>query len=125
MGAAAAAAAAAAGLLLGRRGTGFGFLLLLPTSLEIRGIPARALELESRRGDQLLEFGLATVGAAGQRRVAHFLNDFKPVATGPAFVFVNRHTEPPEKQCAPKIMGAVDTADKMHYIRVTAVTHYF
>src|SRR3970282_499134 len=111
VGAAAGAAATATGLLLGWRGTGFGFLLLLAASLEIRGIPARALELESGRGDQFLEFGLATAGTAGKRRVAHFLNDFEPVATGPAFVFVNRHTEPPEKQCAPKIMGAVDTAD--------------
>src|SRR3990167_8319968 len=97
MGAAATAAAATAAGLLFRGGVRWFGFFLLAAALEVGGVPAAALEMEPGRGNQLLERGLAAGGTVPEYRIAHLLDGFQSVATGPTFILINRHTESPEK----------------------------
>ncbi len=60
-------------------------------ALEVGGVPARALELETRRGDLLVQRGLAAMRTDGQRGIGHFLQRVQGVAAGITFVSIDRH----------------------------------
>ncbi len=60
-------------------------------TLEVRGIPARPLELKARRGELFAEGVLATGRTLGQRVIRNFLQDVLGMAAGPAFVGINGH----------------------------------
>src|SRR4029077_8785753 len=89
------------GLALGF-GLGFRFRLFLLRAgevalvflvgLEVRLVPAGALQAKDRRRDQLLQLLLAAGGALGQRFIADLLHHLEVELAGLAFVFVERHS---------------------------------
>lgn len=62
-----------------------------PTALEIGGIPARALELETGRSQLLLEGRSATAWTLGQLSIRHFLQYILGKPAGLAFIGINWH----------------------------------
>src|SRR5438046_5378892 len=74
-----------------RVGLGFGLGLglrvrllvgsFLPAALEVRRVPAGALQLKARRAQLLAVFGLAARRADGERRIGHLLQVLVLVAT--------------------------------------------
>jgi hypothetical protein len=84
--AAATSAAPGRGLVLARIGH-----VLPAAGLEVRLVPATALEAEPGRGNELPQLGLATFGTILQGRIAHFLHDFQLVVASLASIFIERH----------------------------------
>src|SRR6185503_19886684 len=95
-----------AGLFLGRRvrrlvarglrrvGTGVldEIALRLALVLEVRLVPAAALQAELRRRDEPLQLRLAALRALAQRRFHHFLQSSEVVPASTAAILVDRHT---------------------------------
>src|SRR5262245_17988251 len=59
--------------------------------LEIRGVPARAFQLEPGRADELVEAALAALRAIREWRVAHALHEFLLKSALSAAIFVDWH----------------------------------
>src|SRR5205809_4188252 len=79
-----------------RFGLGFGLgRLLLRGFLEVRGVPARAFQLEAGRTEQLLKRRFAAGRALGKGRLGGLLQELFLVATLLAAVFVDRHGQNP------------------------------
>src|SRR2546427_12471137 len=77
-------------------GLGFGLgRLLLRGFLEVRGVPARAFQLEAGRTEQLLKRRFAAGRALGEGRLGGLLQELFLVATLLAAVFVDRHGQNP------------------------------
>src|SRR6266446_10585852 len=86
------------GFRLGFRvGLGFDlrFGLLFGRFLEVRGVPAGALQLEARRAEQLLEGRFAAGRALAERRLRSLLQELFLVAALLAAVLVDRHGQNP------------------------------
>src|SRR6266850_2423891 len=68
--------------------------LLFGRFLEVRGVPAGALQLEAGRAQQLLKRRFAAGRALGERRLRGLLQELFLMATLLAAVFVDRHRQP-------------------------------
>src|SRR5205807_1170635 len=80
-------------------GLGFGFGLggglFFRRLLEVRGVPAGALQLEAGRAEQLLESRFAAGRALAERRLRGLLQELFLMATLRTAVFVDRHGQNP------------------------------
>src|SRR5438093_5654854 len=87
-------------------GLGFGLgRLLLRGFLEVRGVPARAFQLEAGRTEQLLKRRFAAGRALGEGRLGGLLQELFLVATLLAAVFVDRHGQIPVAAIISLILG--------------------
>src|SRR5437016_2294477 len=87
-------------------GLGFGLgRLLLRGFLEVRGVPARAFQLEAGRTEQLLKRRFAAGRALGEGRLGDLLQELFLVATLLAAVFVDRHGQIPVAAIISLILG--------------------
>src|SRR5437016_8983426 len=91
-------------------GLGFGLCfglgrLLLRGFLEVRGVPARAFQLEAGRTEQLLKRRFAAGRALGEGRLGGLLQELFLVATLLAAVFVDRHGQIPVAAIISLILG--------------------
>ncbi len=68
--------------------------VLLVTALEIRFVPAAALEAETGGRDLFLQARFPATGAIGEWRFTQFLQFLQRVATGPTGIFINWHNAP-------------------------------
>src|SRR5690606_11484757 len=84
--------------------------LVLVVGLEIRLVPAAALQAEDGRGDELLHGAPAAGRALLQRGIADLLHDLRVELAVRALVFVNRHRILPsnavfQRFCFSKVMA--------------------
>src|SRR5512135_3210121 len=92
----------------GTRGRG-----LAAAVAEIGHVPARTLQLESGRGDELLEVWLVAGRTLGERCIGELLQRFEFMPAGRASVFVDRHV--PSHDAAPQGFGeAFDKKEELY-----------
>src|SRR6267143_3914912 len=79
--------------------------LLFGRFLEVRGVPAGALQLEAGRAEQLLKRRFAAGRALAERRLRGLLQELFLMATLLAAVFVDRHDQNPWMAIISLILG--------------------